>query len=105
MGNNKRHVRWLSGTDQVCSYIYTFQTCISVKFQRTTPTCILETVLQTTVKFLNFRTPENFAVIYLKFKQRPNFMVFCPKDANEIANGEDPDLGLHCLPRAICSKT
>ena len=23
-----------------------------------------------TVKFLNFRTPENFAVIYLKFKQR-----------------------------------
>ena len=23
-----------------------------------------------TVKFLNFRTPKNFAVIYLKFKQR-----------------------------------
>ena len=23
-----------------------------------------------TVKFLNFQTPENFAVIYLKFKQR-----------------------------------
>ena len=23
-----------------------------------------------TVKFLNFRTPENFAVIFLKFKQR-----------------------------------
>ena len=23
-----------------------------------------------TLKFLNFRTPENFAVIYLKFKQR-----------------------------------
>ena len=27
-------------------------------------------VLPDTVKFLNFRTPENFAVIYLKFKQR-----------------------------------
>ena len=25
---------------------------------------------ETTVKFLNFRTSENFAVIYLKFKQR-----------------------------------
>ena len=25
---------------------------------------------QTTVKFLNFRMPENFAVIYLKFNQR-----------------------------------
>ena len=24
---------------------------------------------QTTLKFLNFRTPENFAVIYLKFKK------------------------------------
>ena len=26
--------------------------------------------VETTVKFLNFRTPEIFAVIYLKFKQR-----------------------------------
>ena len=26
--------------------------------------------LRLTLKFLNFRTPENFAVIYLKFKQR-----------------------------------
>ena len=26
--------------------------------------------VETTVKFLNFRTPENFAVINLKFKQR-----------------------------------
>ena len=40
--------------------------------------CVLHTLLHThsheilklTVKFLNFRTPENFAVIYLKFKQR-----------------------------------
>ena len=27
-------------------------------------------VKHNTVKFLNFRTPENFAVFYLKFKQR-----------------------------------
>ena len=31
------------------------------------PICVDETG---TVKFLNFRTPENIAVIYLKFKQR-----------------------------------
>ena len=46
----------------------------------------------TTVKFLNFRTPENFAVIYLKFKQkRPKLSLFCQKDENGIANSEDPD--------------
>ena len=35
-----------------------------------------------------------------------------PKDAEGIANSEDPDqkeeqsdLGLHCLPRPICPKT
>ena len=45
-----------------------------------------------TVQFLNFQTSENFAVIYLKFKQRAqNLRVFCQKDANEIANSEDPD--------------
>ena len=47
-----------------------------------------------TIKFQNFRTPENFDVIYLKLKQkRPNFSVFRQKDANEIhvANIEDPD--------------
>ena len=32
-----------------------------------------------TVKFLNFRTPEIFAVIYLKFKQRQNLRVFRQK--------------------------
>ena len=38
-------------------------------------------------------------------------MVFRQKDANGIANSEDPDqtaqsdLGLHCLPRPICPKT
>ena len=46
--------------------------------------------------------------------KRPNLRVFCYKDANRIANSEDPDqtaleeqsdLGLHCLPRPICRKT
>ena len=64
-----------------------------------------------TVKILNFPTPENFAVIYLKFNERPNLRVFLQKDANGIANSEDPDqtepsdLGLHCLPRHVCPKT
>ena len=45
-----------------------------------------------TVKFLSFGTPENFAVIYLKFKQRgQNLRVFRQKDATGIANSEDPD--------------
>ena len=41
-------------------------------------------------------------------EKRPNLRVFGQKDANEIANSEDPDqtdLGLHCLPRPICQKT
>ena len=40
-----------------------------------------------TVKFPNFQTPENFAVSYLKFDKS----VFRQKDANGIANSEDPD--------------
>ena len=45
-----------------------------------------------TVKFLNFRTPENFAVIYLKLKKRgQTFWVFRQKDAIGIANSGDPD--------------
>ena len=45
-----------------------------------------------TVKFLNFRRPENFAVINLKIKtKRPNHRVFHQKDANGIANSEDLD--------------
>ena len=45
-----------------------------------------------TVKFLNFRMPENFAVIQLKLKtKRPNLMVFYQKHTNGIANSEDPD--------------
>ena len=37
-----------------------------------------------TVKFLKIRTPEKFAVIILKFEQRP-------KDVDRIANRVDPD--------------
>ena len=48
-----------------------------------------------TVKFLNFRTPEIFPVIYLKFKQRGQtfslYRVFGQKDAYRIANSEDAD--------------
>ena len=47
--------------------------------------------VETTIKFLNFSMPEQFAVIYLKFKQRPNLRVFRQKDANGIANSEDTD--------------
>ena len=48
--------------------------------------------LQKTVKFLNFGTPEIFAVIYLKFKQiGQTLRVFSQEDANGIANCEDPD--------------
>ena len=32
-----------------------------------------------TIKFLNFRMPENFAVIYLKFKQRAQTLGFSSK--------------------------
>ena len=38
-------------------------------------------------------------------EKRPNHRVFHQKDANGIANRDDPDLGLHCLPRPICPKT
>ena len=46
-----------------------------------------------TVKLLNFRTPENFAVIYLKFKQRGQslWVFFSQNNAIGIANSEDPD--------------
>ena len=45
-----------------------------------------------TVKFLNFRTLEEFAVIYLKFKQRGQTSgYFVKKAENVIANSEDTD--------------
>ena len=48
--------------------------------------------IDTTVKFLNFWKPENFAVIYLKFKKRgQTFGFICQKDANGKANSGDPE--------------
>ena len=48
--------------------------------------------LESTVKFLNFRMPENIAVIYPKFKQRHQIIGnFIKKVQNGIANSEDPD--------------
>ena len=45
----------------------------------------------TTIKFLNFGTPENFDVIYLRFKQRGQTLGFCQNGANGIANSEAPN--------------
>ena len=45
-----------------------------------------------TIKFLNFRMPKNFAVNLPKIQtKRPNLRDFPQKDANAIANSEDPD--------------
>ena len=58
--------------------------------------------------------PENCNTTKIQIKG-PNLWLFLQKDANGIANSEDPDqtapreeqsdLGLHCLPRPICPKT
>ena len=45
-----------------------------------------------TVKFLNFRMPKKLCCNPPKIQEkRPNLWVFYHKDANEIANSEDPD--------------
>ena len=45
-----------------------------------------------TLKFLNFGTLENFAVIIIKLeKKRFYHQVMHPKDADSIANSADPD--------------
>ena len=68
--------------------------CASVQFDQ-------HLFMFTTIKFLYFRTPENFAEINLKFKQRPNLRVVHQKDANGKANSEDPD---QTAPQgAVCS--
>ena len=36
---------------------------------------------------------------------RPHLKFFHQKDANGIANSEDPELVLHCLPNLVCPKT
>ena len=53
---------------------------------------MLLSVVETTVKLLNFQMQEKFAVIHLKFKQRDQTVrVFRQNGANGIANSEDPD--------------
>ena len=44
----------------------------------------------------------NLPIIQTK---RPNLSIFSQKDANGIANSEQSDLGLYCLPRSICPKS
>ena len=48
-------------------------------------------MVRATVKFLNFQTQENFALIILKLEKRRFYhRVIDPKDADSIANSEDP---------------
>ena len=62
------------------------------------------TITKYTVKFLNFQTPENFAVIYLKFKQngqtleylsrdvrKPDFCICENKDADQLRGNREAD--------------
>ena len=67
-----------------------------------------------TVKFQNFRMPENVAAIYLKFKKRgQTFGYFIKKMQMEgqtvktlirLLLVEQSDLGLHCLPKTYLSE-
>ena len=43
-----------------------------------------------TVKFLNFRMPENCCKLPKIQEKRPKLCVFRQKDSNGIANSEDP---------------
>ena len=53
---------------------------------------VLRVCIGYTVKFLNFGTQKLFAVNLPKIQtKRPNLRVFRQKDANGIANSEDPD--------------
>ena len=68
-----------------------------------------------TVKVLTIRTPKMFAVINLKFKQRGFSMekfiqnVLIERQTVQtlirLLLVEQSDLGLHCLPRPVCTKT
>ena len=51
-------------------------------------TWIVDSCYRKVPKFWDAR---NFAVNYLKFKQRPNLKVFFQKHAHGIAISEDPD--------------
>ena len=51
----------------------------------------IKRVSMLTVKFLNFWRPETVAVILLKIQtKRPYNRVMCQKDADGVANREDP---------------
>ena len=55
--------------------------------------CLCFSYIDSNIKFLNFRMPENFNCCNLPKIQtkRPNLRVFRQEDANGIANSEDPD--------------
>ena len=89
-----------NGLDEVCldnaGYLFSIDSPVKVQY------CSGDIMKQVcTVKFLNFRMQENIAVVNLKFKQRCQTLgYFTKKDANGIANSEDPDqtapLGAFC---------
>ena len=70
---------------------------------------------ESTLKFLNLRTHNNFAVNTLKFELIGCGMVFCLqwmldekqtlKTLTRLLLKEQSDLGLHCLLRSVCPKT
>ena len=59
-------------------------------------------VLLSTIKVLNVRTPEILCNHPKILTNSPYSRKMSPKDADGVANSEDPDQGLHCLPRPIC---
>ena len=64
--------------------------CLLSRQQTTMPLIRLHIVF--TVKFLSFRMPKKLCYNLPKIEtKRPNLTVLCQKDANGIANSEDPD--------------
>ena len=63
IGINQVILYWLSHRSEVCCIVFS----ASNEDQHL---MFLWRINKTTIKFLNFLTPENFAVIYLKFKGR-----------------------------------
>ena len=69
------------------------------------------TLVQAYRKVPKFSETRKLCCILPKIQtMEPNLRVFRQKDANGIANSEDPDqtapkVGLHCLLRPICQKT
>ena len=109
------------GTDQpsvaqlICCFVFTLQ---KADFLKTCPKSELNFLVTSnchtldllllglqicTVKFLNFRILEDFAVIYLKFKQRDQIIgYFIKKDPYGIADSEDPD---QTAPRLLLKRS